>query len=99
MEEALKEAFGTDRALLDWGGEAASAFTTKVAVTATTTDTSTACVFANYGGEGNRPVDCGKCQCFSGECWYLGSPGYKNITLPNDQKTPIWKAYGPLCLC
>ena len=43
-----------DRALLNWGGVAAGVFTTKVVVTATTTDTSPACVFANYQGEGGR---------------------------------------------
>ena len=99
MEEALKGAFGTDRALLDWAGIAACAFTTKVAVTATTTDTSSACVFANYRGEGSHSVDCGKYECPPEEWLYLASLGYKHITLPNDQKIPIWKAYGPLCLC
>ena len=74
MEDALKGVFGTDRALLDWSGVAAGVFTTKVAVTATTTDTSSACVFANYGGEGSRPVNCGKSRCFLGpKDTYLGS--------------------------
>ncbi|KAF8533989.1 acyl transferase/acyl hydrolase/lysophospholipase [Trichophaea hybrida] len=74
MEHALKKAFGEDRALLDWSN--VGSLTTKVAVTATTTDTSSPCIFANYTGEGPRLVDC----------------GYTLVTLPDNQKIPIWEA-------
>ncbi|KAA8895227.1 hypothetical protein FN846DRAFT_348351 [Sphaerosporella brunnea] len=59
MEQALKKAFGTERARLDWSEAANRYLTTKVAVTATTTDTSSACIFGNYNGEGSRPSGCG----------------------------------------
>jgi hypothetical protein len=59
MEEAVKAVFGEDRTLLGWSD--ATNLATKVAVTATTTDTSSACVFSNYIGEGTRPSDCGMC--------------------------------------
>jgi hypothetical protein len=52
INEALKEAFGVDCTLLDWSGK--NSLIRKIAVTATTTDTSTPCIFANYSGEGHR---------------------------------------------
>jgi Patatin-like phospholipase len=57
MEDALKESFGNESRMfgyrpLMWSGS-------KVAVTATTVDDSTAFVISNYNGEGERRDDCG----------------------------------------
>jgi hypothetical protein len=57
MDEALVEAFGRDRALLDWSEM--RDFGAKVAVTATTIGDSSLCIFRNYNGRGDRPPNCG----------------------------------------
>jgi hypothetical protein len=95
IEEALKEAFGVDRTLLEWSKN--DSLTRKVAVTATTTDTSTPCIFANYSGEGRRLSNCGMSSGVCVLCYSLltrYAVGYKLI-LPSDiHKIPIWEAYG-----
>ncbi|KAI5796092.1 acyl transferase/acyl hydrolase/lysophospholipase, partial [Pyronema domesticum] len=73
MDEALKEAFGDEKSLIDWSH---ASFPTKVAVTATTTDTPSACIFGNYIVEGFQPPDC----------------GYSLVILPDDQNIRVWEA-------
>lgn len=56
LEIALKDAFGTS-AMLDWS-ESCN-FGTKVAVTATTVEDSSPCIFSSYSGMGTRSAECG----------------------------------------
>ena len=57
VEDALKEYFGTESRMFGYRPLTSSG--SKVAVTATTTDDSSAYIIANYNGEGERKGDCG----------------------------------------
>lgn len=56
LEDALKEAFGT-KTMLEWSEPCNSGV--KVAVTATTIEDSSPCIFSNYNGIGTRSIECG----------------------------------------
>jgi hypothetical protein len=56
LEDALKDAFGTGT-MLDWSRS--HDFGAKVAVTATTVESSSPCIFPSYSGMGTRSAECG----------------------------------------
>ena len=92
MENALKEAFGSERALMDWSK--ASSKSTKVAVTATTTKTCSPCIFANYTGEGCRSSDCGLYNTLYPAQQQLvdSGAGYELIMADDPEKIWLWEA-------
>jgi hypothetical protein len=58
LEAALREAFGSDRSILDCSK--ATETGTRVGLPVTTIRDTSICVFTNYNGVGTRPRDCGK---------------------------------------